>query len=113
LPLSYKINDNIGKFIIKKIAESYLPKHLIYRKKQGFGAPMEAWFKNDKFIKLCHHAIMTSKLVNEGLFSREYLLKLLKHQSAFGGGYSFHLWTVMNVILWQQFWVDKNLDWTI
>jgi asparagine synthase (glutamine-hydrolysing) len=39
LPLKYKIAHGESKFILKKVAEKYLPKEVIYRKKQSFPSP--------------------------------------------------------------------------
>ena len=39
LPLKYKISHNESKFILKKVAEKYLPKEVVYRKKRGFPVP--------------------------------------------------------------------------
>lgn len=36
------------KYILKKLAERYLPWKIIYRKKYGFPVPFEKWFKNLK-----------------------------------------------------------------
>ena len=39
LPLKYKIAHNESKFILKKVAEKYLPKEVIYREKKSFLSP--------------------------------------------------------------------------
>ena len=39
---------DVPKFILKKIAEKYLPHKVIYRKKYGFPVPFEKWFKDLK-----------------------------------------------------------------
>jgi asparagine synthetase B (glutamine-hydrolysing) len=39
---------DIPKYILKKIAEKYLPHKIIYRPKYGFPVPFEKWFKNLK-----------------------------------------------------------------
>ena len=36
------------KYILKKVAEEYLPENIIYRQKKGFPVPFELWFKEDK-----------------------------------------------------------------
>lgn len=110
LPLSYKINNGIGKYILKQVAEPYVDHDLLYRKKQGFGAPMESWFKQSQFVTFCRHAIENSALISE-FFDKQYLLNMLKNQSTTGGGYSFHLWTVLNVVLWYDYWIDDTFDW--
>lgn len=39
---------DVPKYILKKIAEKYLPYKIIYRKKYGFPVPFEKWLKNLK-----------------------------------------------------------------
>lgn len=51
IPFELKCKNGNGKYILKRVLERYLPKELIYRKKQGFGIPLFEWFKND-LIKL-------------------------------------------------------------
>jgi asparagine synthase (glutamine-hydrolysing) len=41
----FKTNIYQKKIILKKLAEKYLDKNLIYRRKQGFSAPIEIWMK--------------------------------------------------------------------
>jgi asparagine synthase (glutamine-hydrolysing) len=39
LPLKFKIKGGSGKWLLKQVAEKYLPKNTIYRSKQGFPVP--------------------------------------------------------------------------
>ena len=54
LKLANKIPNNIRvpggntKPLLKKIAESFLPNNLIYRRKVGLNLPLEDWLKNEK-----------------------------------------------------------------
>jgi asparagine synthase (glutamine-hydrolysing) len=41
----YKIRGTCGKYIIKKVAERYLPREVIYRKKAGFPVPWQRYIK--------------------------------------------------------------------
>jgi len=43
LPLKFKVNFFKTKYLLKKVAERYLPKDIVYRKKMGFGIPTEKW----------------------------------------------------------------------
>ena len=45
LPARYKINGGEGKYILKKIAEPFLPREIVYRKKMGFPVPTKDWFR--------------------------------------------------------------------
>lgn len=54
LPLKYKIKWWTQKYLLKKVAERYLPKDIVYRKKIWFALPLERWFwtKNIKNLFL-------------------------------------------------------------
>lgn len=45
LPSSLKIRGNEGKWILKRIMESRLPKDVVWRKKMGFPVPLKKWFQ--------------------------------------------------------------------
>ena len=52
LPLKYKIAQNESKFILKKVAEKYLPKEIIYRRKKMFSSPIMSYIKyNEDLFK--------------------------------------------------------------
>jgi len=106
----HKLRNGIGKHVLKKAAEPYLDHDMIYRKKQGFGAPMEAWFKQEDFGRRCLAAFERSRLVRDGFFDNGYFRDMLKHQMGSGGGYSFHLWTVLNAVLWHESWIEGRTD---
>lgn len=110
LPLEYKLNNGIGKAILKKAAVPYLDHDIIYRTKQGFGAPMEKWFQDPEFGKRCLAAWDRSEIRKMGLIDEKYFLGMLKGQMAGQGGYSFHLWTVLNAVLWHESWVMNRKD---
>lgn len=110
LPPSYKLSDATGKKILKQAAAPYLDHDMIYRQKQGFGAPMEEWFREGDFGARCLAAFDRSALPAEGFIDREYFTGLLKDQIAGRASASFQLWTVMNAVLWHASWVEGRED---
>jgi asparagine synthase (glutamine-hydrolysing) len=110
LPPSYKLSDAIGKKILKKAAAPYLDDDMIYRRKQGFGAPMEEWFREGDFGARCLAAFERSALRREGFIDGEYFTGLLRDQIAGRASASFQLWTVMNAVLWHASWVEGRED---
>jgi asparagine synthase (glutamine-hydrolysing) len=106
LPPSYKLSDAIGKKILKKAAAPYLDHDMIYRQKQGFGAPMEDWFREGDFGARCLAAFERSALAQEGYFDNDYFVGMLKDQIAGRASASFQLWTVMNAVLWHASWIE-------
>jgi asparagine synthase (glutamine-hydrolysing) len=55
---------DITKYILKKVAEEYLPEDIIYRKKVGFPVPFELWFQNDTNWDLDEHVFRTKDISN-------------------------------------------------
>lgn len=43
IPHRFKFRNGTTKYILKKALEPLLPRHVIYRKKQGFGVPVGRW----------------------------------------------------------------------
>ena len=64
--------------MLKKAAEPYLDHDMIYRQKQGFGAPMEEWFREGDFGARCLAAFERSALAKEGFFDNDYFTDLLE-----------------------------------
>lgn len=110
LPPSYKLRDGTGKWLLKKAAEPYLDTDMIYRKKQGFGAPMDEWFTEGDFGQRAVAAFERSTIRKEGFLNNDWFMGMLKDQIAGKGGYSFHLWTVLNAVLWHESWIEGRQD---
>ncbi len=62
LPDEYKINGDIGKYILKDIAYKYVPKEILDRPKKGFTPPLREWLEHNEVKTMC-----------EKYFSKEFL----------------------------------------
>jgi asparagine synthase (glutamine-hydrolysing) len=45
IPISMKIRDGRGKYILRKLLDSYVPRNLVDRPKSGFAIPVGRWIK--------------------------------------------------------------------
>jgi asparagine synthase (glutamine-hydrolysing) len=48
VPAHYKLRGATGKYLIKKVAERFLPSEIIYRKKMGFPTPLRVWLQDPR-----------------------------------------------------------------
>jgi asparagine synthase (glutamine-hydrolysing) len=48
LPQEYKMNRGTGKLLLKDLLAEIMPRAFVDRKKQGFGAPVRTWLKDEK-----------------------------------------------------------------
>lgn len=110
LPLSYKLRDGVGKFLIKKLAEPFVDLDLLYRRKQGFGAPMDHWFTETEFGRRCQRLYDDSAFRRLGLIDDSYFRGMLDDLvSGRRSGYGFHAWTVINAVLWHEIWIENRV----
>ncbi|MBV9467238.1 MAG: hypothetical protein JO206_12820, partial [Solirubrobacterales bacterium] len=80
-----------------------LPTEIVYRPKQGFGAPVSEWFRGE-FGTRAQREIRESSLAERGLLDYGYLDELWRRHRA-GGDWGQHLWTIYNVSAWHDHWV--------
>ena len=98
-----KVRDGLGKYALKRAVDELLPKDMIYRPKQGFGAPVAEWFRGP-FGDRARREIRESSLAERGLLDYEYLDQLWGRHRA-GANWGQHLWTIYNVSVWHDYWV--------
>ena len=49
LPFNYKIRRLNAKYLLKRVAERYLPKEIVYRQKKGFPLPINNWLDTENY----------------------------------------------------------------
>jgi asparagine synthase (glutamine-hydrolysing) len=51
IPMRFRMPGGETKPLLKKVAEEWLPKELIYRRKQGLPLPLDKWMRDEKILK--------------------------------------------------------------
>jgi asparagine synthase (glutamine-hydrolysing) len=103
----HKIKNGEKKYIFKKIAEKQIPKEVLYRKKEGFGFPIEKWINDHKdlyFDVLMENGYMVkNNLINKNALRNIILKTNLKKQEA------WYYWQIIVLEIWFQIFVEgKN-----
>ncbi|MBF0102303.1 MAG: asparagine synthase (glutamine-hydrolyzing) [Desulfobacterales bacterium] len=107
IPSELKLNNGMSKFILKKAVEQYLPHDVIYRKKMGFGVPVDHWFRNE-LKEMAYDTLLSQRATSRGYFHREYIENMLnRHQQ--GENYQYLIWNLLMLELWQQMFIDRTL----
>jgi asparagine synthase (glutamine-hydrolysing) len=97
--LKYKFKFNkTGKYLLKKAVEGLIPNNLIYREKQGFGAPVYDWLFDEMKVE----AQSSIKEFNDktGLFQDLYIDHL------FEKGKNIKIWYLFNLAMWWKINID-------
>lgn len=103
LPPTMKIQNKTQKYLLKKVAERYLPKEIIYRPKAAFGTPIRAWMKRglDNEVREMFQNPSTKILeyLNPNLpleFLKEHIAGKEDNAHRLWGLYSMGLWLELN-----------------
>jgi asparagine synthase (glutamine-hydrolysing) len=100
---SSKINKGETKYILKKAAECFLPKELIYRKKEGFVEPSVYWIY-DELKDFTKHHIYDCKFNSLGIINLNYAHSLVDsfYSKEFDFNTAKKVWTLLIFSIWEN-----------
>ena len=104
IPQDMKLKQGQTKYILKKAVEGIIPDEIIWRKKQGFGAPMTEWLRNPETAKPLLEPIFTSRLRERGLFKEDYIRTLIAAHQNGSVNNNFRIWNLVTLSLWYDRW---------
>jgi len=99
MPPTFKLRGWTTKYIFKKLMARYLPREVVYKKKQGFVPPMREWFR-DELKEMARDVLLSTDARSRGFFVPTQVERLLdEHQS---GAREFHyqIWVLLVLELW-------------
>ena len=104
LPLEFKYKNGKTKYILRKILYKYLPQELVDRRKQGFGVPIQEWFKNE--LKDLYGEYLSEETVKRvGVFDEKEVKKLLKGYWENRGVNHKKVWLLFIFHQWAEKWL--------
>lgn len=108
LPPDMKVHGGVGKWLLKRAVDGLLPSDIVYREKQGFGAPVAEWFRGDLGTR-AQREIRGSSLAERGLLDYARIDRLWAEHRSGRTDWSFQLWNLYNVSAWHDHWVAGRL----
>ena len=105
IPQEFKIKKGEPKYILKKAVEGIVPNNIIYRKKQGFAAPVSEWLRNE-WSTFAESTILDSTLVWNGTFRREYIKSMIDRHRRRKIDAGQNIWNLLNLVLWHNYWIE-------
>lgn len=102
LPTEFKSGKDSGKIILKDLLSEFMPKDFVYRRKQGFGAPVGKWLREEKMREYTLQKLGSSAKIRS-LFVGKIIDFLLN--DFYGKNYdrsSMRLWTLLCLEVWLE-----------
>ena len=101
IPVGLKLKGNETKYILKKVAERYLPKEIIYRPKTGFGAPVREWIIND-MSPLIEKYLNKEVIEKRNIFNYKKVHELIENNKTGKIDASYTIWSLLAIESWMQ-----------
>jgi asparagine synthase (glutamine-hydrolysing) len=105
IPASLKIKNGEPKYILKKAVEGIIPRDIIYRKKQGFAAPVDEWIRNE-WYGFVESKLLNSYFLRERLFQKNVISAMLDNHRSGRRNQGQYLWNLLNLVLWHEQWIE-------
>ncbi|MEK9612745.1 MAG: asparagine synthase (glutamine-hydrolyzing) [Flavobacteriaceae bacterium] len=106
IPITLKMKGNETKYILKKVAENYLPREVIYRSKTGFGAPVRKWIIND-MDSLINSYLSKESIEKRGVFNYDKVKELIENNKLGIIDASYTIWALLAIESWMLQFYDK------
>ncbi len=109
VPGSLKIKNGESKYILKKAAERFLPKKIIYRAKASFGAPIRSWISGD--LKPMVDELLSKETTEKrGFFNFDFIKKIIDNDRNGVEDNAYQIYQLLTLELWCREYLDKNAE---
>src|SRR5438477_4181918 len=109
IPSEIKMKGGTTKALLKAAMAPYLPREILYRKKMGFGVPLERWFRRE-LRELAHDTLLGQPARERGIMRPDYVRRLLDEHGAGTRNHHTRLWALLMLELWFRSWIDDAAE---
>lgn len=101
MPLSIKIREGKGKWLLRSLLYDYVPKQLVDRPKAGFAVPLAKWLRGD--LREWAESLLDEQALNAtGLFDTKKLRAVWQAHLSGQHDYQYQLWGPLMLLAWQN-----------
>ncbi len=105
IPVELKIKGIKRKYILKKAAESLLPKEIIYRKKAGFSAPIRSWLRTS-LKPMIDDLLSEETIKRRGLFDFQEVRRIIELNQSGKEDFNLQVFQLLNLEIWMREFLD-------
>jgi len=110
IPSRLKLKRKKRKYLLRKLAASYLPPEILNLPKQGFGSPINRWLRGE-LKNLSHTLLKSALLVKDGFFNQRYIDRLLAEHESSKINNGNKIWGLVNLETWYRiYFSDTSIE---
>jgi asparagine synthase (glutamine-hydrolysing) len=109
LPIGMRFRKGHGKYLLRKLAERYLPLVILKPRKQGFTVPMRHWLRGELLDPVTR--LFNSKSFRQrGIVRPQNALELLNMHRSNRYDLGHRIWSLVILEVWARVWLDGQDD---
>jgi asparagine synthase (glutamine-hydrolysing) len=101
LPSRVKVRKHETKWVVKQVAQRYLPEEIVYRRKVGFQVPLDAWFRGG-LEEMAWDLLTASQSFVSQVMDRDAVRSLLDRHRRRQSNEDVRIWTLLCLEVWHQ-----------
>ena len=105
MPPDLKLRGLKRKYILKRVAETLLPKDVVWRKKAGFGAPIRSWLRGP-LRPMVDDLLSEETVRRRGLFDPQEVRRIIAANLSGREDYNLQVFQLLTLELWQRAFID-------
>jgi asparagine synthase (glutamine-hydrolysing) len=103
LPSDIRVRGLTTKWVLKKAAEKWVPKEVIYRRKRGLSVPVASWINRGLRAEV-DRLLEPSRLREHGIVDEPRITALLREHRTGKANHAKALWAVVMLEYWLENW---------
>lgn len=103
---NFKFSKNQNKIILKEILAEIFPKDFVYRRKQGFGAPVKDWLKQNSITNLINLELVNKQSQIYQYLDYNFIQNIISDFAQNKRNSEHRLW----IILCLAIWIDEHKE---
>ena len=109
IPTSIRLKNFETKYVLKKLAERYVPPSVLYRRKKGFVMPASRWLRGE-LSPYVRAALDSRTFFDRGWVRPEFVRRILAEHFTGERDWGEQLWTMLVLEVWARLTLDRTLE---
>jgi asparagine synthase (glutamine-hydrolysing) len=110
LPVSFKLQNGVTKYVLRRLAVKWLPPSVLTKRKQGFALPKDQWFRKE-LHQAATDILLDPRTRARGYFREATIKRVLRHHATGARDYSTWIWCLVVLETWFRIFLDE--PWSI
>jgi asparagine synthase (glutamine-hydrolysing) len=107
LPRDLKVSGLSSKIVLKRLAERYIPRETIYRRKVGFTVPLTRWFVGP-WRGLINDVLLSDRCLDRGYYNADVVRGIVRDHVRGRVDREQGIWLMLALEVWHRLFVDDD-----